>query len=400
MSSSFSATDAALGYLYQVRVALFLSLNKLKQEDTFTVSIETLDDVTFGTNAGTPTELLQTKHHMKSAASLTDASPDIWKTLRIWFELKRDRSISSATNLFLMTTSSASDSSAACLLKKEKRNVRLARELLDATARTSTNEKNKRAYEVYLDSTPEERESILSKMVIIDCSSNISSLDQEIRDEIYWAARSEHLEQFQERLEGWWFRRILGQLSEPGSDWVGSVELESQMSDLRDQFKTDSLPIDDDLLDFTLDEGIEETHASFVFVKQLNLISVGKRRVALAIRDYYRAYEQRSRWIRDDLIIDIDLRKYEKKLLDEWEIVFESMRDDIGDMPTEETKKQAAKSVLKWAERTIFHIRQGITEPFISRGSFHILSNDSRIGWHPEFRYKLELILSGQGSSK
>ena len=41
-----------------------------------------------------------------------------------------------------------------------------------------------------------------------------------------------------------------------------STEIESQMSDLREQFKQDSLPIDDDLLTFDLDEATHAAHAT------------------------------------------------------------------------------------------------------------------------------------------
>jgi hypothetical protein len=46
-ANKFSAADSALGYLYQVRVALLWSLRRLKTENDFTVSLETLDDVSF-----------------------------------------------------------------------------------------------------------------------------------------------------------------------------------------------------------------------------------------------------------------------------------------------------------------------------------------------------------------
>jgi hypothetical protein len=61
--SQFSASEASLGYLYQVRSALLWALRRLKTEPEFLVSIETLNDVTFETTGGDPTELLQTKHH-------------------------------------------------------------------------------------------------------------------------------------------------------------------------------------------------------------------------------------------------------------------------------------------------------------------------------------------------
>lgn len=53
-SNAFSAADSALGYLYQVRVALLWSLRRAKVGGDFVVSLETLDDVTFESKGGTP----------------------------------------------------------------------------------------------------------------------------------------------------------------------------------------------------------------------------------------------------------------------------------------------------------------------------------------------------------
>ena len=168
------------------------------------------------------------------------------------------------------------------------------------------------------------------------------------------------------------------------------------MSDLREQFKQESLPIDDDLLEFTLDDATKAAHEDSTFVRQLEIIKAGKRRIAAAIRDYYRAFEQRSRWLRDDLIVGLDLHKYEKRLAEEWELIFEAMRDDLGDAATNDAKEQAARSVLAWAERATIPIRPNVTEPFVSRGSLHMLSDEARIGWHPEFRERLASFLSAK----
>lgn len=59
----FSAIDASLKYLYQVRSALLWALRRLKTESEFFVRVETLDDVAFETTDGGPTDLLQKKHH-------------------------------------------------------------------------------------------------------------------------------------------------------------------------------------------------------------------------------------------------------------------------------------------------------------------------------------------------
>ena len=327
---------------------------------------------------------------------MTDASPDLWKTLRIWFEGHSFGQIPPTANLYLVTTSIAPDGTAASRLRAVSRDVATAQRALDATAASSSNLTNNSAYEAYLKATSAQRAAILSKVIIVDAAPTVADLDGELRQEVYWAAEKEYHAAFLDRLEGWWLRRVLRQLNDATQDRVGSVELEAQMSDLREQFKQDALPIDDDLLEFTLDDATKAAHEDSRFVRQLEIIKAGKHRIAAAIRDYYRAFEQRSRWIRDDLVVGLDLRKYEKRLCEEWELVFEAMRDNVGDTATDEAQEQAARSVLAWAERTTIPIRPSVTEPFVSRGSLHMLSDEARIGWHPKFRARLGSLLSAK----
>lgn len=395
-SGDFSAVDATLGYLYQVRCALLWTLRRLKVEPDFLVGIETLDDVAFETVAGDPTELLQTKHHRRGTGALTDASSDLWKTLRIWFEGVASNNIPSSARLCIVTTGTAPAGSAASRLRATGRDVSAARQALDATAASSGSTTNAAAYQAYLATTPAERTAILERVTVLDASPAVDDLDGELRQEIYWAAGKEHHAAFLERLEGWWFRSVLQQLGGAPTNRIGSVEVEAQMSDLREQFKQQTLPIDDDLLEFTLDDTTREAHERSPFVRQLELVRAGKRRIAAAIRDYYRAFEQRSRWLRDDLVVGMDLHKYERHLLEEWELVFEAMRDELGEAAAEDAKVTAAQSVLKWAERTPFRIRPQVTEPFVSRGSFHMLADELQVGWHPEFRDRLAHLLASE----
>ena len=142
--------------------------------------------------------------------------------------------------------------------------------------------------------------------------------------------RKQH-DAFLERIEGWWLRRSLKQLASKSlADRIVGAEIEAQMSDLREQFKQDALPIDDDLLTFDLDEATKVAHAGSTFVRQLEIIAAGKRRIAAAVRDYYRAFEQRSRWLRNDLVLIGDLTQYERRLVEEWELIFEGVKDELG----------------------------------------------------------------------
>tara|TARA_R110002020_G_scaffold469093_2_gene693832 strand:- start:2073 stop:2411 length:339 start_codon:yes stop_codon:yes gene_type:complete len=108
-NSIFDATNSALGYIYQVRYALLAALKKIPEvddPDDYNISIESLDDVAFDKN-GIPEALLQTKYH-GTPGNITNRSPDIWKTLRVWIESHNNQSINySKSSLFLITTEKA-----------------------------------------------------------------------------------------------------------------------------------------------------------------------------------------------------------------------------------------------------------------------------------------------------
>lgn len=392
---TFSAADAALGYLYQVRIALLWALRRFKDTSEFCVSLETLDDVTFEPK-GTPAELLQTKHHRNRSANLTDASPDLWKSLRVWFEGRASNAIVPGTILTLITTTEAGLESAARSLRRSPRNVDAALKALEGTARSSQSKENAAAYAVFLKTSSDVRRDIIDSIIVIDAAPDVADLDEELRAEVMWAVERKHHGAFLERLEGWWFRRVVKQLLKVAAagEPILAEELESQMSDLREQFKLDALPIDDDLLSFSLDDATRAHHADSAFVRQIELTNAGKARISAAVRDYYRAFEQRSRWMRNELVFVGELEKFERVLIEEWELVFARMKDELGAELSEEAKAQAARSVLGWAEMATISIRPAVTTAFVTRGSLHMLANDIRIGWHPEFRERLAHLLS------
>jgi hypothetical protein len=394
-ASKFSATDSTLGYLYQLRTGLLWSLRRLKHDSAFLVSIETLDDVTFESVSGVASDLLQTKLHKNKETTITDASVDLWKTLRIWIEGRVDGSIPSTARLQLLTTATAPPNTIAHCLTAEHRNVDAALQSMGVTAQTSTNKENAAAYQAFLRLTQSERRDLVDAIIILDKAPASSTLDDDLRREVFWAVERQHQEVFLQRLEGWWLRRTIKQLqSGPSNDRISAAELETQMSDLREQFKREALPIDDDLLNYALDEATHAKHEGSHFVRQLECIEATKRRIALAVQDYYRAYEQRSRWLRNSLLSLGEVQRYEGRLVREWELAFEGMKNEIGAAATEDEMRKAGRDVLSWAERANLSMRDSVTEPFVCRGSFHVLADDLRLGWHPEFKDRIQALLA------
>jgi hypothetical protein len=390
--SQFSAAPSAIGYLFQCRCALFESLKRLRKGIEFSVSLETLDDVVFETE-GQVTEILQTKHHFKKAGDLTDSSTDLWRTLRIWSEGFTSGEIPPGTLFYLLTTSVAPERSAAFYLKidEKERDVLKAIERLNSTAESSSNQANAHGYSAYRLLTPEQKVSLIGSVYIVDSAPSITDLDGVLREEIYWAVEKRFQDEFIQRLEGWWLHRAIHHLSKRVVKAILSEEVEAQMTQLREQFKQDNLPIDEDILAATVDAS---GYHNRTFVHQLGLIEIGNRRIFHAIKNYFRAFEQRSRWVREDLLLVGELERYEERLIEEWEILFERMREELGVQAAEEEKRKSAQALYKWVETDAsFPIRPRCNEPFITRGSYQILADQQRVGWHPEFLARLRQLL-------
>lgn len=397
-SDQFSASASALGYIYQCRYALYEALRRLRENQEFLVSIETLDDVVFE-EIGEAVELLQTKHHVNNTCNLTDASVELWKTLRIWCERLENNEIDEGSTLYLVTTATISSGFAPFFLKgDDNRNIESAKERLNSTATTSTNTTNASAYAAYNRMSDDKKNTLLNMVYILDRSPDILNIEANLKEALFYAVKSEFLESLLQRLEGWWFKRVIRQLKVGGSDAILDKEITAELNRLREQFKEESLPIDDDLMTASIDAIGYKDH---IFVKQLELINIGNKRIFHAVRNYFRAAEHRSRWLREDLLLVGELDRYEEQLIEEWELIFEQKKDGLGEEAAESDKIRAAKAIYIWIENNSHpSIRSGVTEPAIARGSYQILSNSQKVGWHIEFKNRLKVLLEGTGGEQ
>lgn len=380
-----------VGYFYQVRLALVEALVRLRDDASFQIQVEKLDDVSFE-HQGKPAEILQVKHHQTREGNLSDTSPDVWKSIRVWLQGRADGSLPADALLYLVTTSVADAGSAAHALRAgTTRDVATAASKLDAAAQTSTNQDTVKGRTAYLHLTAVEREQFLSAVVVLDRSPAVMAIEDQLHKELFHAAKPTQLASLATRLEGWWQRRVLQHLDSGGP--ILSEEVLAQVADLREQFKRDNLPIDDDLLDEFDDEALAERP----FIEQLRLANIrSQTRILYAMKDYFRAFQQRSRWVREDLLIVGEVSTYEQRLKEEWERRFERMKDDFGIDAAEEEKRRAAAALYGWVEsEASFPIKSSCTEPFVTRGSYQMLADRGEVGWHPEFRDRLRQLFEG-----
>lgn len=394
-----SAGEQGLGYIYQVRLAL-LQLLQLP-EDTAVFS-EKDDDLDFIESAGG--KVLASLKHKAVGDRLTDLSTDFWKSVNIWLaRYKRDGRSASNLRFFLFTTATVSTGSyLARLLPGQlvaSDDVPTLTELATAALAESKSQLIVPIAAAFNELSDLEKQDFLGRILIFDGSPRIDDIPAIIRDKHMRSIRREHREFVFERLEGWWTDAVIKQWTGASTEGVFGYEVSDKLSNFAEEYKTDNLPIT-----FRGKNPAEEVDTEAdprVFVAQLREIGISSSRIRSAILDYYRAFEQRSAWARENLLVSGEVEEYEDRLADEWnrykDVAFEKLKDDSA----EDALREAGATLYNWAEFETakiesLRIRARVTEPYVLRGSFHILADatpDPRVYWHPRFLDRLGRVL-------
>jgi hypothetical protein len=93
-----------------------------------------------------------------------------------------------------------------------------------------------------------------------------------------------------------------------------------------------------------------------------------------------------------------EIERYEDRLVDEWARYREIACEQIDDDSEDDLCTRAGKELYNWVEQSTgqFRIRERVTEPYVVRGTFHILANGAptpRVHWHPHFMKRLAKLL-------
>ncbi len=382
-----TAAGQTAGYVYQCRYALLAALREPEPSPQLQISIEQLDDVAFE-DRGEPLALLQTKHHINARASLTDASPDLWKTLGIWASnLASNPELLGRIRLLLITTATAPDGSAAQLLRCKGRDVERALVILRQVAKESSSRANAAAYACFGALVPDAQAALFRSIEVIDGNAQLADLDAPLCHELRRMGQTSQLQQILQRVEGWWWGRVYRALTDKARSRISILELESALDEVRDGFARENLPVDFASADPNAEHLV--AYEATTIVKQVRLVDDSADAVTRAKRNYYRAFEQRSRWLRELLIVNDEITRYDKALIEEIEPHISMMLSELGTKTDVTAKQRAGRNLLHWANTSTPLPLRNVTQRFLTLGSYHILADDLRVGWHPDYREQI-----------
>ena len=390
-ADKFSAGEQGLGYIYQARLAL---LHLLQLPENTAIYLEKDDDLDFIDSDGGKS--LASLKHKATGDKLTDLSTDFWKSVNIWLaRYKRDHRATSNLRFFLFTTGTVASASFLARMLPDQSvpsgdELSLTELANDALAK-STSKLIAPIAAMFHELSDFEKQDFLERILIFDGSPRIADIPAIIRDKHMRSIRREHREFIFERLEGWWTDAVIKQLTDAKLEEIFGYEVSDKLSNFADEYKADNLPIT-----FSRKVPANEIDTDAdprLFVRQLREIGISSNRIRSAILDYYRAFEQRSAWARENLLVSGEVEEYEDRLSDEWnrykDVIFEKLADDSA----EEALCEAGVILYNWAEFETgkiesLRIRARVTEPYVVRGSLHILADampKPRVYWHPRF---------------
>lgn len=390
-TDKYSAGEQGLGYIYQARLAL---LHLLQLPEDTAVFLEKDDDLDFIDSGGGKS--LASLKHKAIGDRLTDLSTDFWKSVNIWLaRYKRDGRAASNLRFFLFTTGTVSSGSFLARLLPDQpvtsSDAATLTELADAALVKSQSQLIGPIAKEFNKLSGPEKQDFLERILILDGSPRIGEIPATIRDKYMRSIRRGHREFVFERLEGWWTDVVIKQLTGARSEGIFGYEVSDKLSDFAEEYKADNLPIT--FRGYAPVEEIDTEVDPRLFVKQLREIGISSNRIRSAILDYYRAFEQRSAWARENLLVSGEVAEYEDRLAEEWsrykDVIFEILWADSA----EDALREAGVTLYNWAEFETgkidsLRIRPRVTEPYVVRGSFHILADatpEPRVYWHPRF---------------
>ena len=394
----YAAGEQGLGYIYQPRFALLMLL---QLPESTSALIEKDDDLDFLSKDGVKT--LASLKHKAPGDRLSDLSTDFWKSVRIWLSrYDRDGRIESNLRFFLFTTGTVSDDSFLRYFLPDSSADRAAvslSELASAALERTSSTLITPIAESIAALKDSEKTDFLSRIVIFDASPRIVDVPSIIKDLHMRSIRRELRAALFERLEGWWNDNIIRLLSGQRTEPIFGNEVSDKLSSLAEEYRSDNLPIG--YREKSPEREVDVDSDRRLFVLQLKEIGIASNRIRNAILDYYRAFEQRSAWARENLLVPGEMEGYEDRLVDEWSRYRDVVFEELDEESAEAVLLAAGRELYRWADLqsgniSALRIRERVTEPYVVRGGFHILANSAprpRVYWHPRFMSRIVELL-------
>lgn len=387
-----AAEAAALGFYYQ---SLFALLTLVSQTaDNAAVAVERLDDVEVSADGNRL--LYQLKHSIsETPPPVSLASRALWKTIKVWVDTLPVLTLSETTLHLVAVGHIPDDSPLKALLRVNSERTELlkalqieAKRVINARAVAVKENKNipfpDRAdgCEAFLALSETEQHNLVRRIVIQPGSPTISEIEEKIAAHLTLLPVGQR-KLVAQRLVEWWDRQIIYSLCGKRKRALERIELQHQISSIIGDIEDERL-----VPDFTLAMPPNDYQPDGMLTRQIELVDGQLSDIKRAVREEWRAREQRSKWVNANPGMASIINDYDLVLQEHWSDRHSQMVEECSDL--EDKKKcEAGLKLLRWAHESasqlIPHISEGWSGTYYVPGSYQVLAIDLKVGWHPSY---------------
>ena len=387
-----TAEDAALGFYYQTYFA-FLTLLQQTGDDAG-IGIERLDDVDLKVDGHLL--LYQLKHSIKAVPPpITMKSRALWRTLKVWIDALLHVELAQTTMHLVAVGPLVATSPLNALLDLDTDRDELAAALIaeaqlvhDARAAAKTagtklpHGERADGCAAFLDLEPAVRSNLLRRILI---RPNNPPIDQvEVLAGLHLTLIAPvHRAEVVKRLLGWWDTEVVHALCGKRDPILTRAELQAQITSIIADLESSSLQANFELL---MPPG--DYQPDGMVARQIKLVAGGNSDLSKAIREEWRAREQRAKWLNDNSAMGTIVSQYDQVLEEAWSDMHVQMAEDCF-KEADNVKRERGLDMLRWthdyAPTKVRPIAEKWSAPYYVRGTYQVLAIDLRVGWHPDY---------------
>lgn len=398
--TSHAADAAVLGFYYQ---ALFALVTLVAQTtDDAAVVVERLDDVELKVDGNTL--LYQLKHSMSSTPPpITLASRALWKTIKVWIDALPILTLSETTLWLVAVGGIPNDSPLNALLtmgldraellkamQEEAQRVIGERAAAKKAGKKLPHEDRTAGCEAFLSLSETTQQNLLRRIHLQPNSPTIDQIEGKVAAHLTLLPQ-EHRLPVAKRLVEWWDRQVMYSLCGARDRVLTRVELQQQVTSLIGDIEEARL-----IPDFMTALPPQDYQPDGMLTRQIQLVDGRESDLTIAIREEWRAREQRSRWLNANPGMASTINDYDLILQEKWSDRHVQMAEDCSDLE-DKGKRVSGLALLRWAHqeapRFVPPLSEGWSGHYYVSGSYQVLAIDLKVGWHPEYR---DLLKDGE----
>ncbi len=396
-SGAHSAEAAALGFYYQALYALLVLFER--STDDSAVSVEQLDDVQL--SADGQELLFQLKHSISATPTSTSIkSRAFWRTIKAWIDILPEISLPDTTlhlvtvgtivkgdPLEALTEQSSDQTTMVTATVEEAERVRAARFQAKADGKDLPYSDRADGCEAFLDLSGPQRASLCSRIRLVPGSPDIASIEEKIATGLTMVP-AEQRPVVATKLVEWWNRELVYSLCGRRDRIISRQELLSRFAGIVGELERETLSVD-----FEQTDPPEDYQPDGMLTRQIKLVKGLRTDISKAIREEWRAREQRSLWLEANAGNATKIGAYDKILEENWSDRHSTLKEEC-EAKDAASKEQAGLGLLRWshneAPNAVRPIDTNWNAPYYVRGSLQILAVNLKVGWHPDYEDHLK----------